>query len=167
VNKEEIIATRKETGRKIWTNALFVDVRTVSRRWLIFSKIFDSPLTSVHAFAASGQEMMKGRVCSHHFHSDCGMKWLEESDRCALCRALLVTPEEFREAARETLGADRVRDIANFTRLEHDEIMIIFSYPSDMRSEGQSSTGSTDEESTISDEDLDSIFEADSDSSRW
>jgi hypothetical protein len=128
-------------------------------------KTFDSMLTSVHVFAASGEEMMKGRVCSHHFHRNCGMKWLEASDRCPLCRALLVTPEEFREEAREILGTDWVQDIANFVGLRHDEIIVIFSYPTDRRSEGQSS--STDEESTFPDEDLDSIISlSDSDCSR-
>jgi hypothetical protein len=126
--------------------------------------MFDSMLTSVHAFAAPGEEMMKGRVCSHHFHRNCGMKWLEASDRCPQCRALLVTPEEFKEAAREILDADLEQDVENFTGLRHDEFMIIFSYSTDRRSEGQSS--STDEETTISDEDLDSISLSDSDSSR-
>jgi hypothetical protein len=42
------------------------------------------------------------------------MKWLEASNRCPLCCALLVTPEEFREEACKILGADWVQDIANF-----------------------------------------------------
>jgi hypothetical protein len=57
------------------------------------------------------------------------MKWVEANDRCPLCRKFLATPEEFRQAARDTLGEDWVQDIILITRLNDNNVVIFFSYP--------------------------------------
>ena len=52
---------------------------------------------------------MTGTSCSHLFHYDCMMKWLEKGhDHCAYCRKDMLSSKEYVEAAREAIGDDRV-----------------------------------------------------------
>lgn len=52
---------------------------------------------------------MTGTSCSHLFHYDCMMKWLEKGhDHCAYCRKDMLSSKEYVEAAREAVGEARV-----------------------------------------------------------
>ena len=52
---------------------------------------------------------MTGTSCSHLFHYDCMMKWLEKGhDHCAYCRKDMLSSKEYVEAASEAIGDDRV-----------------------------------------------------------
>ena len=55
---------------------------------------------------------MNGTLCTHLFHYECFMKWLEKGQEyCAYCRSDMLTPSELQAAAREALGNDRVDKI--------------------------------------------------------
>jgi hypothetical protein len=48
---------------------------------------------------------MTGTSCSHLFHYDCMMKWLEKDhDHCAYCRKDMLSSKEYVKAAREAVG---------------------------------------------------------------
>jgi hypothetical protein len=52
---------------------------------------------------------MTGTSCSHLFHYDCMMKWLEKGhDHCAYCRKDMLSSKEYVEMAREVVGDARV-----------------------------------------------------------
>mmetsp|Transcript_23959 Transcript_23959/g.42055 ORF Transcript_23959/g.42055 Transcript_23959/m.42055 type:complete len:261 (+) Transcript_23959:135-917(+) len=59
-----------------------------------------------------GDKIISGTSCSHCFHMECCMQWLEKgNDHCAYCRKDMMTPAEMLQAAREELGDDRVNKI--------------------------------------------------------
>jgi hypothetical protein len=89
----------------------------------------------------------KGRCCSHTSHLACGKRWVESNDRCRACRSFMVTPEEFKEAARDTMGEDWVRDAISISRGlgRVEEFMIIFSYPLENEST-MSESGNTEDD---------------------
>jgi hypothetical protein len=58
-----------------------------------------------------GDKIISGTSCSHRFHLQCCMQWLEKNDHCAYCRKDMMTPSEMAKAAREELGEARVKKI--------------------------------------------------------
>lgn len=56
-----------------------------------------------------GDKVITGTSCSHMFHYDCCMQWLEKgNEHCPYCRKGMMTFDELFEAARVELGEARV-----------------------------------------------------------
>ena len=52
---------------------------------------------------------MTGTLCSHMFHFECCMQWIEKgNDHCPYCREDMMTPDELLKAAKEEIGDARV-----------------------------------------------------------
>jgi hypothetical protein len=68
--------------------------------------------------AVEGDKVITGSSCSHKFHLECGMQWLEKgNDHCAYCRKDMMKPEEMTQAAREELGDARVDKITHINAM--------------------------------------------------
>jgi hypothetical protein len=63
-----------------------------------------------------GRALMTGMSCIHKFHYDCSMDWLLRHDQCPYCRKCLVPPKDFREAAIQVLGPERVKYLSHSGR---------------------------------------------------
>jgi hypothetical protein len=60
------------------------------------------------------QTVMHGTKCQHVFHESCCMEWLldQRKDHCPTCRKQVMSVAEFRQAAVDVLGEDRVRELS-------------------------------------------------------
>jgi hypothetical protein len=67
--------------------------------------------------------MITGSSCSHRFHLECCMQWLEQgNDHCAYCRKDMMTPEEMVQVAREELGNARVDKITRINAMAAERL---------------------------------------------
>jgi len=66
--------------------------------------------------------MIEGKKCPHMFHKECLTEWLQLHDKCPCCRLDMMTPNEYREAAINALGTDRVTQ-ATFYRNPGEQII--------------------------------------------
>ncbi|KAG7370892.1 ring finger domain containing protein [Nitzschia inconspicua] len=65
-----------------------------------------------------GDKVITGSRCSHKFHFECCMQWLEKgNDHCAYCRKDMMKPEEMTQAARDVLGDARVDKIVRINQM--------------------------------------------------
>ena len=64
-----------------------------------------------------GDKVITGSQCSHRFHLECCMQWLEKNDHCAYCRKDMMTPVEMTNAAKEELGEARVKKITHINEM--------------------------------------------------
>lgn len=56
-----------------------------------------------------GEKVITGSNCSHMFHYECCMQWMEKGkDECPCCRKDMMEPDDLVTAAREVLGEQRV-----------------------------------------------------------
>lgn len=70
----------------------------------------------------TGDSVMTGRQCKHVFHSDCFLLWAVKRDHCPYCRKELFTaPHEFRLAALQVLGDERVEQIEGLEETEQEQ----------------------------------------------
>mmetsp|Transcript_16978 Transcript_16978/g.23300 ORF Transcript_16978/g.23300 Transcript_16978/m.23300 type:complete len:290 (-) Transcript_16978:311-1180(-) len=62
-----------------------------------------------------GQEdiVMHGTSCQHIFHKECLLEWLDKHDVCPTCRKDMMTSDEFKNAAKSVLNAERANEIAS------------------------------------------------------
>lgn len=83
----------------------FISLHTFSKFEIALSYYLYLPLN----FTENEDMVMTGTSCSHLFHYDCMMKWLEKGhDHCAYCRKDMLSSKEYAEAAREAIGDARV-----------------------------------------------------------
>lgn len=59
-------------------------------------------------------KVMTGFSCSHMYHHECCMEWLQKHDHCPYCRTEMMSPAQFRQAAKDALGEDRVETLGVF-----------------------------------------------------
>jgi hypothetical protein len=59
-----------------------------------------------------GDTVVSGTGCSHLFHYECVMPWLEKHDHCPYCRNEMMTAVQMRSAALQVLGEARVLQMA-------------------------------------------------------
>ena len=75
---------------------------------------FRSDLLALLSSLDKGEKVITGMSCSHMFHFECCMQWLEKgNEHCPYCREDMMTPEAMFEAAREELGDKRVEKLKN------------------------------------------------------
>lgn len=55
-----------------------------------------------------GEVLISSKYCSHLFHKDCILEWLDKHDVCPCCRVDMVTDSEVNKAARELVGKTRL-----------------------------------------------------------
>ena len=67
---------------------------------------------SSFAYLDVGDKVILGSACSHMFHFDCCMQWVDKGDEhCPYCRENMISPIEFHETAIEVVGGDRVNKL--------------------------------------------------------
>lgn len=59
-----------------------------------------------------GDIVMTGTQCRHLFHLACCQKWLLKHDHCPYCRKEMMMVTEFRTAAMDVLGEERVAELS-------------------------------------------------------
>ena len=60
-----------------------------------------------------GDKIITGTSCSHMFHYECCMKWLENgNEHCPNCRTDMMTSDELFQAALDELGEARIMKAA-------------------------------------------------------
>jgi len=55
-----------------------------------------------------GDMLVVSKYCTHAFHKDCILEWLENHDDCPLCRVGMVTDSEMSQAAMSLVGKMRM-----------------------------------------------------------
>uniref|UniRef100_A0A7S4W1T3 RING-type domain-containing protein n=1 Tax=Ditylum brightwellii TaxID=49249 RepID=A0A7S4W1T3_9STRA len=58
-----------------------------------------------------GEEVIVGNSCSHMFHKECVLEWLEKHDICPFCRENMMSPDQMKDAAKEMLSKRRMRQL--------------------------------------------------------
>lgn len=59
-----------------------------------------------------GDKVILGSACSHMFHYDCCMQWVDKgNEHCPYCRKYMITPVEFYQTAVEVVGEPRVNKL--------------------------------------------------------
>jgi len=69
-----------------------------------------------------GCELMIGENCVHKLHYDCSMEWLAKHDHCPYCRKGMVSATNFRQAAIEVLGGERVKELGGGCALRVEQV---------------------------------------------
>jgi Ring finger domain len=59
-----------------------------------------------------GVRVMTGVQCPHMFHETCCQQWLLKHDHCPYCRKNMILSSDFRTAAVQTLGEDRMAELS-------------------------------------------------------
>ena len=54
--------------------------------------------------SAEGDLAIKAKYCSHMFHKDCILEWLQKRDECPVCRVNMVTNRDINKAATSVVG---------------------------------------------------------------
>jgi Ring finger domain len=55
---------------------------------------------------------MVGTTCTHMFHYDCCMQWVQKgNEECPYCRKSMISPQEFYQAAVNVVGTARVEKL--------------------------------------------------------
>lgn len=63
-------------------------------------------------FIDVGDKVILGSACSHMFHYDCCMQWVDKgNEHCPYCREYMITPVEFYVTAMEVVGETRVNKL--------------------------------------------------------
>lgn len=61
----------------------------------------------------NGDRILSGTSCSHFFHSGCIMEWMAKGhDHCPFCREPMLSPQDMRQGAVESLGRKRVEELS-------------------------------------------------------
>ena len=69
-----------------------------------------------------GCQVMHSSTCSHMFHYDCCMEWLQQQhDQCPYCRVEIMTATAMREAAVTVLGQARVDQMDAARQQQHQQ----------------------------------------------
>jgi Ring finger domain len=63
----------------------------------------------------NGVCVMTGTQCQHMFHDTCCQQWLLQHDHCPYCRKEMISSIDFRSAAINTLGSDRIEELSVMT----------------------------------------------------
>eukprot|EP00978_Attheya_sp_CCMP212_P044785 scaffold322746_cov59-Attheya_sp.AAC.3 len=67
-----------------------------------------------------GEMVATGTTCSHLFHTECLLDWLDKHDACPYCRKDMVTAEEMKSAAEIVLSKGRLIEVARGVPSEED-----------------------------------------------
>jgi len=87
---------------------------------------------------ARGQELISGIKCSHTFHANCLMGWLEKHDVCPVCRKPMITPSEYRTYAVKILDQKRIQQLVQGFHQEKEyeaELDLLTGYPIEQKQE--------------------------------
>ena len=60
------------------------------------------------ATSDDGDLVITSKYCSHLFHKDCILEWLDNHDDCPICRVHMVTNLDINEAATSIVGKMRL-----------------------------------------------------------
>jgi len=58
-----------------------------------------------------GEEIVRAEKCHHMYHKECLLNWLAQHDICPYCRLDVMTSDEYRKAAIQVLGDNRVLSV--------------------------------------------------------
>eukprot|EP00550_Attheya_septentrionalis_P000267 CAMPEP_0198291868 /NCGR_PEP_ID=MMETSP1449-20131203/9236_1 /TAXON_ID=420275 /ORGANISM="Attheya septentrionalis, Strain CCMP2084" /LENGTH=327 /DNA_ID=CAMNT_0043990553 /DNA_START=114 /DNA_END=1097 /DNA_ORIENTATION=- len=67
-----------------------------------------------------GEMVATGTTCSHLFHTECLLDWLDKHDACPYCRKDMMTAEEMKSAAEIVLSKGRLAEVARGVPSEED-----------------------------------------------
>ena len=56
-------------------------------------------------------QIVIGDPCSHIFHKECLLVWLEKQNACPICRDVMITPDQIRDVAESVLGQERLSEL--------------------------------------------------------
>lgn len=59
-------------------------------------------------YTDEGDILIASKHCSHLFHKDCILEWLEKHDSCPVCRVDMITEGEMNQAATNIVGRTRM-----------------------------------------------------------
>ena len=66
------------------------------------------------------EKLVRGILCEHVFHIQCGMRWMMYRKDCPYCRIPFITMRQFRHAALDVLGSQRVADAKRRAAIPED-----------------------------------------------
>lgn len=73
---------------------------------------FHRRLSHFVSFTENGEKVIIGTACSHMFHYNCFMQWVDkENEECPYCREHMISPQDFYETAKKELGVERVEKL--------------------------------------------------------
>jgi hypothetical protein len=60
----------------------------------------------------NGDKVILGSACSHMFHYDCCMQWVDKgNEHCPYCRKNMISAKEFSDTALDVVGEERVNKL--------------------------------------------------------
>jgi hypothetical protein len=70
-------------------------------------------LTRLHSqlrtrITEEGEKVISSKSCSHEFHKNCILSWLDKKDCCPCCRTDMVTSTDMNKAATAIVGKTRM-----------------------------------------------------------
>jgi len=115
IMEEWLVKTTVPYNGSCCTSCTAADIETGDEEDLMCSICFEA--------YEEGDSVFTGTRCNHMFHSECAKAWLAVAnhDQCPYCRMGIMQPNEFLEAASQSLGEKRVAELCQEVSTTQDE----------------------------------------------